>query len=178
MLAAALASVSVARVYVTREEALESAFGPGCAYTRETLFLTDAELARARELAGPAVEIRSALVPRWVARRDGRIVGAGYLDTHRVRTLEETVLVAVGAAGEVARVEILAFAEPEDYKPREAWLRQFDRRRLDDELAVKRGIHGITGATLSSAAVTAATRRILAIDRAVREIRAGGGSPP
>jgi Na+-translocating ferredoxin:NAD+ oxidoreductase RnfG subunit len=65
-------------------------------------------------------------------------------------------------------VEILAFDEPPDYLPKRAWLGQFSGKRLDDELSVKRGIRGITGATLSSQAVTDAVRRVLAIHEALR----------
>lgn len=156
-----------AKVYMTRERALEVAFGPGAAVERQAVFLTEDQVAHARSLAGERVEIKHALVARYVGRRDGVVVGTAYLDTHRVRTLQETVLVVVGPDGTAAKVEIVAFGEPEDYLPPPAWLRQFDGHALDDRLAVKRDIHGITGATLSAAAVTEATRRVLALHRVI-----------
>ena len=113
--------------------------------------------------------IESALVTRYTGRdADGKIVGTAYFDTHRVRTLEETLMVVVGADGRVARVEILAFGEPPEYLPKKGWLGQFAGHALDEELSVKRGIRGITGATLSSQAATDAVRRILAIHEALR----------
>jgi len=74
-------------------------------------------------------------------------------------------MVAVDADGTVLRVEVLAFREPQDYLPRDIWYEQFDGKRLDDDLDVKRAIRGVTGATLTVRATTEAVRRILAIHR-------------
>jgi len=154
-----------ARVFLTREAALELAFGAGARIDREAVFLSEEQVSGARTLAGAGIDVRSAMVTRYVARRDGALLGTAYLDTHRVRTLEETLLIVVAPNGTVARVDVLTFREPEEYKPKDAWFDQFDDRTLDADLAVKRGIHGITGATLSANAATAAVRRVLAIHR-------------
>jgi Na+-translocating ferredoxin:NAD+ oxidoreductase RnfG subunit len=74
-------------------------------------------------------------------------------------------MVAVDADGKVLRVEVLAFREPQDYLPRDLWYGQFDGKKLDDDLDVKRAIRGVTGATLTVRATTDAVRRILAIHR-------------
>lgn len=153
-----------AKVFLTREQAFELAFGEATV-ERDAAFLTEEQVERARAVAGRGVEIVSAMVTRYVARRDGELVGTAYLDTHRVRTLEETLMVVVAPDGTVARVDVLTFREPEDYLPRDRWFAQFEGRALDDELAVKRGIHGITGATLSADSATEAVRRVLAIHR-------------
>ena len=42
-------------------------------------------------------------------------------------------------------------------------------RKLDDDLALKRGIRSVTGATLTARATTEAVRRILALHRVVEE---------
>ena len=160
-------STATARVFLSRDEALRLAFGEDAEVERTSVFLTDDQIERARELAGPTVDVEHALVTRWIGTRDGEAIGVAYFDTHRVRTLDETIMVVVGPEGEVIRVEILAFHEPEDYLPRDLWIDQFNGRRLDSDLNVDRGIHGITGATLSAHAVTDATRRILAVHRVV-----------
>lgn len=155
------------KAFLSQEQALRVAFGAGAAPSRKSEFLTEAQLARARELAGTGVEVPSALVTRYEGRRDGASLGFAYFDTHVVRTLPETLMVVVGPDGAVVRVEVVVFAEPEEYLPRPGWLEQFRGRSLDRELSVKRSIHGITGATLSSRAATDAVRRILAIHQAL-----------
>jgi hypothetical protein len=91
-----------------------------------------------------------------------------------VRTLRESVLVVVDSAERVLRVEVLAFAEPVEYLPREIWYAQFRDKRLDGELYLNRGIRGLTGATLTARATTDAVRRALAVHR----VLAGAGKPP
>ncbi len=163
VLLVAAASAAHARVHLTVDQALRVAFGEGAKVEREVFFLTGSQLARARELAGPRLELPSSLVTRHRGSRDGAPAGWAYFDTHRVRTLQETVMVVVAPDGKVAKLEILSFLEPEEYLPRKGWLGQVLGRGLDGELAVNRGIHGITGATLSAHAVTDAVRRVLAI---------------
>lgn len=163
-----------AKVFLDQKAALVLAFGKDARVERKAVFLTEAQLVRARDLAGKGVEVESALVTTYTGRSGaGAILGTAYFDSHRVRTLPETVMIVVSPEGSVARVEILAFTEPEEYKPRPAWLEQYQGRALDRELALRRGVHGITGATLSAEAVTAAVRRVLAIHAALAET---GGS--
>lgn len=168
-IAAAAASPAAASVYMTQDKALAAAFPAGVAVAREAAFLTDAQMARARALAGAGIPVESALVTRYVGRgADGRLAGTAYFDTHRVRTLDETIMVVVDPDGKVARIDVLAFGEPPEYLPKPGWLRQFVGKPLDETLSLKGEIHGITGATLSSHAATDAVRRILAIHAALR----------
>ena len=157
------------RVYLTVEEALALAF-PGCEVERRSVYLTDEQKERAAELAG--VEIERGIVRPYVATRDGALVGTAYFDAHRVRTKRETLMIVVAPDGRIARLELLAFAEPEEYAPRGKWYGQFTGKRLDEELSLKRGIRGITGATLTARATTAAARRVLALHEVVF------GAPP
>ncbi len=149
-----------ARVLLDVERALATAF-PGCQIERRTAYLDPLELAQAREAAG--VEVPSALVVPYVATCGGVPGGTAYFDAHRVRTLPETVMVVVDVEGRVERVEVLSFDEPPAYLPGPPWYRQFVGRALDPDLALKRDIDGITGATLTARATTEAVRRVLAL---------------
>jgi hypothetical protein len=158
------AAPAAAKVFLTVDEALKLAF-PDCKVERKTGYLTAGQVRRARELSG--VEVPSALVTYYVARRGGQPAGTAYFDTHRVRTLPETLMVVVDPQGRVARVEVIAFREPQDYLPRGAWYEQFRGRGLDRELRVKQGVHPVTGATLTVRATTDAVRRVLALHQVI-----------
>ena len=169
LIVAAAATAAPAAVYLTQAEALKLAFPAPAVVDRRSEFLTEAQLRTARARAGSGVEIASALVTRYVGKdARGNILGTAYFDTHRVRTLDETLMVVVDPAGRPGRVEILSCDEPPEYLPKKGWLEQFVGRALDPELSVKRGIRGITGATLSSQAATDAVRRVLAIHEALK----------
>lgn len=153
-----------AKVFVTVDEALRLAF-PGCEIVRRTAYLTAGQVKQARDLSG--VDVPSALVAYHEARRNGQLVGTAYFDTHRVRTLPETLLIVVDPQGRVARLEVISFREPEEYMPRGAWYDQFKGRRLDRELDLKSGIHPVSGATLTARATTSAVRRVLALHQVI-----------
>jgi hypothetical protein len=164
LLLLALAAPAAAKVFLTVDEALKLAF-PDCKVERKTGYLTGEQVRRARELSG--VEVPSALVTYYVARRGAQLAGTAYFDTHRVRTLPETLMVVVDPQGRVTRVEVIAFREPEEYLPRGAWYEQFRGHGLDRELRLKQGIHPVTGATLTARATTGAVRRVLALHQVI-----------
>jgi hypothetical protein len=170
LLGGAAASPAAAKVFLSVEEALDLAF-PKYEVARRTAYLTKEQVRRARELAG--AEIPSALVTSYVATRGGQPAGTAYFDTHRVRTLPETLMIVVDPQGRVARVEVISFREPEDYVPRGNWYEQFRNQTLDRDLQLKRDIHPVTGATLTARATTNAVRRVLALHRVISE----GGKP-
>ena len=158
------AAPAAAKVFLSVDEALKLAF-PDSQVERKTAYLTKEQVRRARELSG--VEVRSALVTYHVARRAGRPAGTAYFDTHRVRTLPETLMIVVDPQGRVVRIEVIAFREPEEYLPRGAWYEQFRGHGLDRELRLKQGIHPVTGATLTARATTDAVRRVLALHQVI-----------
>jgi len=154
-----------ARVFLTVEEALDLAF-PGCTVERHTVFLTEGQLAEARELAG--VEIPGALVYPYRARCGEEAGGTAYFDSHRVRTLPETLMIVVDPEDRVRRIEILVFREPTEYIPPGPWYEQFLGQELSDDLRLQGDIRSVTGATLTARATTAAVRRALAIHRVLQ----------
>jgi len=155
----AVVSSSHAKVLLAPEEAVKEAFA-GAPAQKRTDYLDETQVAAITRLAGSAPSSR--IVISYRATKDEKPLGTAYLESHLVRTLPETILVVLDPQGRVGKVEILAFDEPDQYRTRERWLDQFKGRTLDAELSLAKGIRGVTGATLSSRAITAAVRRVLA----------------
>ncbi len=147
---------------LTRDEALLAVY-PEALVEAERIFLTVEQQQHAALLARE--EISSALVARYVARRDGQLVGRAYVDTHIVRTKRESLLISLDANGEVKRIDVTAFLEPREYQASEQWFRQYEQQSLSDDLALQRLIRPIAGATLTTLAANQAVRRVLAIDQ-------------
>ncbi len=156
------------QVFLTQQEALELAFPPPMSVERRTAFLSEADLSRADELAGSGSDVDQRIVSYYVGTLENQTQGVAYFDAHRVRTLPEAIMIVVGPEGEVTRVEILKFAEPRDYLASAAWLKQFEGRRLDADVSIGRGVARMTGATLTSRAVTSAVRRVLALHELIK----------
>lgn len=155
------------KVYLTQDEALSTVFPSPAKVERRNLFLDDAGAGKVEKESGE--KLPSRLISYYVGRGSEGVLGYAYFDTHLVRTLPETIMVLVKPDGTLGRLTILSFAEPEDYFPREAWLGQFPGRRLDSDLAVRRGIRNLTGASLTAGAITAACRRVLALHQLVTQ---------
>ncbi len=147
---------------VTREEALASAF-PDATVAAERIFLTDEQAERIETIA--RVDLNAKLYARYIVSRSGVVVGRAYVDTHQVRTKNESLLVSLDVSGRVKRIDVTAFLEPPDYMAGPSWMRQFYDRPLDGDLAIQRAIRPIAGATLTAQAVSQAVRRVMAIDQ-------------
>lgn len=150
-----------ATVFHAKDEALELAFPGADRVESQTFILTEAQKAEVEKLARAPLE--SQLWTVYVGWRGTELLGYAVIDSQIMRTLPATFMVVLAPAGEVRRVEVLAFHEPPEYMPTARWNQQFAGRMLDDDLALRAGIQGITGATLSATALTAGVRRILAL---------------
>ncbi len=168
LLCGLLAGATLAAALPSSQEALALAW-PGAQFARREHFLTEAQAKQARALAG--AELPGLWWVAYEARKDGRLLGVAFFDTHRVRTLNGTAMVAVNADASLRRVEVVAFHEPQEYLPKEAWIRQLDGKRLDEELSLTRSIRPLSGATLTAHALVDASRRGLAL----YQVLYGGG---
>ena len=175
MIAAALAAGAGPALAqgLTQDEALRVAFPTPAVVSRETAFLSEPQLDSARTLAGKGVEITQRIVTYYVGRLGDSTMGVAYFDRHRVRTLNEVVMVVVTPAGTIRQIEILRFAEPPEYKATEPWLAQFGGQPLDRRLSLKGAVANLTGATLTSNAVVACARRVLALHAMIRPFGPG-----
>ncbi len=161
------AATAAAQVRLGQEEALRVAFPRPATVVRRTAFLSDEDVQRAERLAGPGVDVDQRVISYYVGQLDGEPLGVAYFDAHRVRTLPEVLMVVVSPDGRIRHIEVLKFSEPPEYLPPDGWLDQFEDRRLDRELSLKGDIVNITGASLTSRAVTSASRRILALHQVI-----------
>jgi electron transport complex protein RnfG len=166
-LAALLVTVAAAPAFtqITREEALASVY-PDAIIRAEQVFLTPSQ--QKEVLTRADADVPPALVARYIATRDGQVVGRAYVDTHIVRTKKESLLVSLDEEGRVKRVDVTAFQEPAEYRASDAWLRQYRDRTLTEDVAINRAIRPIAGATITARVTNAAVRRVLAIDDVLR----------
>lgn len=167
VLAAPLAGAAGAgaKTLLTQSQALALAFPPGARVERKTAFITDAQADAAQKKARAKLE--SKVWTYYAGSSSGTALGWAYFETHPVRTMSETIMVAVSTAGAIRFVEVLAFSEPDDYLAPEDWLKQFAGRPLDDELALRRGLRGMTGSTLTAEAIAQGARRVLAVHEVI-----------
>ena len=151
-----------AKLYLTRDAGLALAFGDSATVTTRTAYLdADQVEAIARRAVAPFSARR---VTYYIGRApDGTHLGHAYIETHRIRSLTETIMVVVDRKGRAARIEVLAFNEPEDYLAPPGWRHLLEGADLDRPLAPGHDLPNLSGATLTARALAAGVRRQLAI---------------
>jgi len=150
-----------AKVFMSRAEALAWAFPDADRIEDRRFVLTDEQVAAIEARAKSKLESR--IVTIYVGLRGDAVLGYAVIDQHNVRTLPEAFLVVLSPEGQVRRLRVLAFHEPQEYKPSNRFLAQFEGREPNAPLRLHRDVHGIAGATLSSQAVAGGVRRVLAL---------------
>ena len=131
-----VAAVAVAPVLaqITREAALTAVY-PGATVRAEQVFLTPSQ--RKQVLMRGEADVLPSPVARYLATKDGKVVGRAYVDTHAVGIRQESLMVSLDAAGQVLRIDVTTSQEP---------------------------LRPVTGASLTARETTSAVRRVQAID--------------
>ena len=155
------ADTASSRLLLGREEALAGIFGDSARIEARTLYLTGEQVEGIRQTARAPFERKRVTYYRVTV--GDSLAGVAIVDKHLVRTLSETVLIALDAGGRVLAVEILAWNEPDDYRPPGRWLDLAEDKDDIEDMRPGEGMPRLAGSTLSARAMTAAIRRALAI---------------
>jgi Na+-translocating ferredoxin:NAD+ oxidoreductase RnfG subunit len=105
-----------------------------------------------------------------IARDHGKIVGYGVVDDARGKEQPITYLLCVNPDCSVKDLEVLYYREAYGGEVQsETWLRQFIGKSPADQLHVGNDIMNISGATISTNAVTWGAKKVLTILGVLRE---------
>jgi len=156
-----LTTHSSAELFMTRDQALETAFPGSESVEKIDIFLNENQTSEIEKISRAKLESKIYIFYKFSNGDD--TLGYAVLNTHLLRTKSETVMYVIGNDGRLINAEILAFFEPSEYMQSEKWLMLFENEILDDELRIDRGIPNITGATLTTHAFTKSVRKVLAI---------------
>lgn len=100
----------------------------------------------------------------FVARTGGKIDGYAVIDHQVGKTEPITFMTAILPTGEIKAVEILVYREHIGGEVKEKrFLRQYENKKKTDPIRTGQDIQNITGATLSSRAISVGVKRDLAI---------------
>ena len=133
-----LVCLGAPRTYLTREQALEKVWGESEVTTSQKSDHTFYSSANSKDKSSASFY------------------------TKKVRSKSQTIMVHFAEDGTILDVVLCKFKEPVRYKPSEKWLKQFDGKKLNDDLRLKKDIDGISGATLTARATVSSVRTILA----------------
>lgn len=103
-------------------------------------------------------------IVRLYTLHDGKKTeGYAILLVKKIRSKSAAVLYIMDTRQTIKSIEIVAFAEPQEYKPNRTWQKAFEGKTKADNLFAGKGIPTISGATLSARAISDAARIAIAI---------------
>lgn len=153
------ASVST-RSYFTEEEAFEKAFPEGTKIEKRVVFVFDEQRERIKSLAN--VKSVSGTFTYYEGIREGETIGYAVIKNVLGKLSHITFMVILDPEGEIDMVEILASQGLWGADIRQKrFLDQFKKKTINDPLRLKSDIDAITGATISSRALTEGIKEIL-----------------
>jgi uncharacterized protein with FMN-binding domain len=151
---------SFAKIFYSKNEAMELAFGKKAHVEMLSLFPDDQQINKIQELA--KVKLDSGLFTFYTGKDKDNLLGYASIETITVRTKPETLMVVLTPTGDLRNVYTLAFHEPPEYQPPERWFSQLYNRSLV-EMDFNKGVDGISGATLSTRSAISSIRKVMAI---------------
>lgn len=142
-------------------------FGESAQHDFREIAIDDSAVAEVRRLSGWHYAKNVAL---HIARQNGRVVGYGLVDDMPGKEQPITYVVFTNTDLSVKDLEVLYYREAYGGEiANESWRAQFRNKGLDPSLRVGGEITNISGATISTNAVTFGVRKLLAVLQVLRE---------
>jgi hypothetical protein len=149
-----------AKVLLAKDEALALAFPSGIEIRERGVLLTAAQKDEIQAKA--ETNIPSNLFHYFEGRRGDEITGYAVIDARTMRTNQAVFMVVLSKDLVVQKVVMLAFNEPSEYQPPDAWLDQLTGEKQISDLIPGQGIPPIAGSTLSAQGVSDGVRAVRA----------------
>lgn len=167
-LALLLPGISWGTVLLTVPQALSKVCDGKSIVEKKDGYLTSDQIKSINHDLEYKIEEKSTLVTYFECKVEGKLIATAYIDVDRVRKETETLMIVVGIDDNIRDIEVLSFDEPKQYLAPEPWKKQFEGKGAKEIDQSKTNIAGITGATLTSKAVTKSVQKVLAIHKLLK----------
>ncbi len=142
-------------------DALLSAKFPGAEIENVNVLLTTNQAEKIKKRIAQSFDDR--VFTFFVAKTSGKEIGYAGLYTRKVRSKDQTALYFIDLSGALKSIDLVAFYEPIEYKPKEKWLRKFKGKSDPNRLKLGGEIQVVSGATLTAQSFMSAAKLILAV---------------
>lgn len=169
-----LASICLAAVLITKEEALKNGFGKDIQVVTETKNLTPEKVAKIKERLGGSFNYvpkgssakieEKTKIDFMFGVKDGNKTGVAIKDEELGKWGPMQFIIFMNTKGVVTSVEVLSHTEKKGQPvARRSFLSRFEGKSGKDKLQLEKDINGISGATISASAAVFAVKKAIVI---------------
>lgn len=157
---ALLPRAALSKVYLTREEALRTAFPQADKISRKIIRLNEEQKKRIAQKSSQSINFSYKSV--YIAEKNGDRLGYAIIDQVKGKSKFIKYLVAIDPEGTIKGIEILTYSETQGAEIRhKSFRKQFIGKKGNDPLRLGIDIDTITGATISCRSITDGVRKIM-----------------
>lgn len=143
-------------------DVLKDFLKPNCQQTKENIYLAQSERAQIEQMSG--TKLYGGLALRYITKCPGKADTYHYVDSHIVRTLNETVILTI-SNNKIESFIVSSFNEPPEYIAPKKWYDQFHGIQGDKILKAREEIDALSGATLTANASINVVNKTLALHK-------------
>lgn len=160
-----LCTIAQAEQLATVEDAIHQVFPNATSLDRENICLSSEDVSQIEKEANVSLKSNQFVqLVRIIVKKDGEPIGSAVQDVVQGRWGPIYFLMGIDSGGAVAGVVVLEYKENRGRPIAKArFLRQYLGKTIADALRLRKDINGITGATVSSRALTDGVRKNLHI---------------
>lgn len=152
------------QIYLSKEQALKLV----CGEEAEALYSPQAISKSTHEILGneDLDDSDSDTANFFICSKAGNVSAYALIDSEVGKHMPITYIVGLTPRGEITRVEVMVFRETIGWEVKErSFMKQFEGKSIDADLRIGSEIKHVTGATLSSRAMSKGVRRALILWR-------------
>lgn len=139
---------------------------PKCEQIKENIYLSKSERSQIEQMSG--TKLYGGLALRYITKCPNKKPAYHYVDSHIVRTLNETVVLTI-QENKMDSFILSSFNEPPEYIAPKKWYAQFKGVDGREVLRAREQIDALSGATLTVNASIQAVNKILALHKFLKQ---------
>ena len=147
---------------LSRDQVLKNAFPLAENFDRQVIRLSDEQMKKLSKESGQ--KISSRFVTVYIAKKEDENLGYGFIGYTKGKSSFIKYFVAITPDGKIHSIEIMSYRGEKGSEVRqEIFKNQFIGKSVDNNINVGSDISAISGATISSQAITKGIRKIMCV---------------
>ncbi len=149
------------QLFLKPADAIKAAYPTSTSSKKESILLTNKQASEVQKLIKK--KLKSKIFTFYVIKEGDKVIAHAGVYTNKVRSKTGTYITFINPDGKIHSIEVVAFNEPPEYKPKKRWLKLFNDKTINDNIKTRESIPNLSGATLSATSASNTAKLMLAV---------------